>query len=70
MTDERRAERVHGIVYSCDGREELADRMVDLEELVSDLAGALADVVAGGGATPALADLEARVRRLGIEVAR
>ena len=37
MTTEERARRVHGIVYSCDGREELAERIVALEELVADL---------------------------------
>lgn len=36
MTPEERARRVHGIVYSCDGREELAERIVALEELAFD----------------------------------
>ena len=36
MTSEERGKRVHGIVYSCDSREELATRMVALEDLAFD----------------------------------
>lgn len=32
MTEEQKAERVHAIVYSCDSREELAERIVRLED--------------------------------------
>lgn len=36
MTDEQRRGRIHDIVYSCDSRSELAERIVKLEELVAD----------------------------------
>lgn len=32
MTEEQKAKRIHAIVYSCDSREELAERIVKLED--------------------------------------
>lgn len=39
MTNERRNARIHNILYSTDSREELAQRIVALEELVRDAWG-------------------------------
>lgn len=36
MTDEERKKRIHDITYSTDDREELAERIVKLEELCAD----------------------------------
>ena len=37
MTDEERKKRIHDITYSTDDREELAERIVALEELCAGL---------------------------------
>ena len=37
MTDEERKKRIHDITYSTDDREELAERIVALEELCADM---------------------------------
>lgn len=37
MTDKERKKRIHDITYSTDDREELAERIVALEELVQDM---------------------------------
>ena len=44
MTDEQR-KRVHVITYSCEDREELAERIVALEDLVGNLRKAVSEMV-------------------------
>lgn len=66
MTDEQRR-RIHDITYSTDDREELAERIVALEELCADWYE-----LAVGGADSltdwnhAQADLESRMDELGV----
>lgn len=67
-----RAERIHAIVYSCDSREELAERIVRLEELVVQAHecktndGCCEDCYQDNGCCPIERDME----ELGIEVER
>ena len=37
MTDTERAKRMHDLLYSCESREEMCERVVKLEELCADL---------------------------------
>lgn len=45
MTDEQK-ERIHAIVYSCDSRSELAERIVELEDGRDELRERVEDLVA------------------------
>lgn len=80
MTEEQRNERIHNILYSTDSREELAQRIVTLEdenakmmELIGTMWNCLWDVVQCDGCIEDDYDDEgcvvrAGLRKLGIEV--
>ena len=62
VTDEQ-MQRAHDLLYSCESREELCERIVALEELVRDM------VDYGEGASNGMAEFFAgRMTLLGIEV--
>lgn len=76
MTDEQRAERIHHHMYeTCEGIHEHAERIVALEELVSDYDKCLDTALwlAGEAGYPVMPDqklfdsLRPRMRKLGIE---
>ncbi len=59
MTDEQR-QRVHDLLYSCDSREELCERIVALEELVEEMLNCDMDQY--------WSEMTRRAKALGIEV--
>ena len=72
MTDTQAA-RAHELLYSCDSREELCERVAGLEELVRELYGlyAWADGATHYGGEPAVfaadrREVEQRMRELGV----
>ena len=68
MTEEQRNARIYGILYSTDSREELAVRMVELEELCEEL---WRDLKVHGYKVETIlnARYERRMRELGSELA-
>lgn len=65
MTDEERKDRIHEILYSTDSREELAERIVKLEELAEDACKVLRNRYKKWFDGTVFAE---RMRELGIEV--
>ena len=70
MAERTHDERVHEILYSCDDRQELAERIVKLEEFAADTCNLAEGFYNLGGTGKDLKDMWAEAKELGlVEVA-